>query len=126
MQVLTRTESASGKLKSPWKADTDICKVTEFCPNEIVRTTKKDVKYAMGRNYFTLTFKCDFPPIEMLRPEGSHESEEEQMSEYGTVFCFAYGLPLTYTDLVGTLEDTKKLLLANGGYIISQSTRPPI
>ena len=69
MQVLTRTESSSGKFKSPWKADTEICKVHEFYQNEIQRTTKKDVKYAMGKNYHTLTFKCTFPGVEILKPD---------------------------------------------------------
>ena len=41
MQVLTRTESANGKLKTGWKADQKVCSVISFLPNDIVRTSKK-------------------------------------------------------------------------------------
>ena len=79
----------------------------------------------MGKNYHTLTFKCTFPPVEILKPDQSKESadgpKEIEQGAPGTVFCFAYGLPLTYTDLLGDLENAKKFLLANGGYILSQS-----
>ena len=126
MQVLTRTESSSGKLKTPWRADPEICSVMEFYQNEIVRTTKKEVKYAMGRNYHTLTFKCTFPGVEMISPDEVKEPSSADQSAPGTVFCFAYGLPLTYTDLLGDLENAKKFLLANGGYILSQSKQPPL
>ena len=38
----------------------------------------------------------------------------------GTVMCFAYALPYTYSDLVTDLEYSKKFLLKNGGIIVNQ------
>ena len=123
MQVLTRTESASGKLKTPWVAEPDICRVVSFLPNDIGRTTKKTKEYAMGRTFHTLIFKCTFPPVQVIRPPpDSAAAAEGSLTEHGapgTVFCFAYALPLTYSDLLSDLENARKFLLASGGSIIS-------
>ena len=38
----------------------------------------------------------------------------------GTVLCFAYALPYTYSDLISDLENSKKFLLSNGGTIVNE------
>ena len=38
----------------------------------------------------------------------------------GTVFCFAYALPYTYSDLMSDLENSKRFLLKNGGIVVNQ------
>lgn len=123
MQILTRTESASGKLKTAWTAEQKTCRVVSFQPNDIVRTTKKEKQYACGRNFNTLAFKCTFPGVRVIKPDpDSSAAAKGSLTEHGapgTVFCFAYALPLTYSDLLSDLENAKKFLLANGGTVVS-------
>lgn len=86
----------------------------------------------MGRNYNTLKFRCEFPEIPMLKmPIQSSFDDTASVSGYtelgqndqcapGTVFCFAYALPYTYTDLLSDLQNCKKFLLKNSGIIAAQ------
>lgn len=96
----------------------------------------------MGRYYNTLKFKCVFPEISMLKTSGTgwpgvniDEDGEEESTTFGEsgykevgpndqgqpgkVFCFAYALPYTYSDLISDLENSKKFLLKNGGVIVN-------
>jgi len=41
----------------------------------------------------------------------------------GTVLCFAYALPYTYTDLMSDLLFSQKFLLKNGGKIVNQQNQ---
>ena len=102
--------------------------MVSFAPNDIVRTTKKEKQYACGKNFNTLVFKCTFPEIRVIRPPPDSQGPSGETAAKGsllehgapgTVFCFAYALPLTYSDLLSDLENAKKFLLANGGYIVS-------
>ena len=96
----------------------------------------------MGRYYNTLKFKCQFPEISVLtKNSGSNGSNgsnwhfDDTVSSVnggysevgpndegapGTVFCFAYAIPYTYSDLVSDLTNCKKFLLKNGGIIVNQ------
>ena len=38
----------------------------------------------------------------------------------GTVFCFAYSLPYTFSDLISDLENSKKFLLSHGGIVVNE------
>ena len=97
--------------------------MTSFAPNDVVRTTKKEKQYACGRTFNTLVFKCTFPAVRVIGPEpDSAAAAKGSPTEHGapgTVFCFAYALPLTYSDLLSDLENAKKFLLSNGGYVVS-------
>ena len=88
-----------------------------------MRTTKKEKQYACGRNFNSLVFKCTFPEVRVIKPEpDSAAAAKGALTEHGapgTVFCFAYALPLTYSDLLSDLENAKRFLLANGGHILS-------
>ena len=114
MQIWTRCESSNGKYKSDWECSKNV-RVVSFQPNDIVRSTKQKKEYAMGRNYHTLKFRCEFPEISMLKTSVySNFDDTTSVNPYaevgpndqealGTVFCFAYALPYTYTDLMSDL-----------------------
>ena len=58
----------------------------------------------------------------MFDNESDHTEEEVGPNDQGapgTVFCFAYALPYTYSDLMNDLEWSKKFLLAHGGALVS-------
>lgn len=44
----------------------------------------------------------------------------------GTVMCFAYALPFTYTDLRADLENCKKFLLSNEGKVVNEIDQSPL
>ena len=37
----------------------------------------------------------------------------------GTVFCFAYAMPYSYSELLHDLEQSKKFLLSHGGNLVN-------
>jgi len=121
MSVLTRTESSNGKLKSPWRFNET--EVMEYEPqNEIVRSWRKDDPDVPSRYYSTLKFRYKFPKGEKVNFDYSHQGHEEGIFEdfLGTVICFAYGLPYTYSDMLSDFEMAKKFLINNGGSFIVQ------
>ena len=72
----------------------------------------------MGRYYNTLKFRCDFPEISMIKTpvsgviddaastNGFAEVGPNDQEAPGTVLCFAYALPYTYTDLISDLMNS--------------------
>ena len=98
------------------------------------RSGKKE--YACGRYYNTLKFKVEFPEITMLNTgagasnndgaedtisaNGYSEVGPNDLDSPGTVMCFAYAIPYTYSDLMTDLAYSKKFLLKNGGIIVNQ------
>ena len=121
MRILTRTESSDGKLKSPWVFDT--CQVEEYGSNEIVRTWRKDDPEVPARYYNTLKFSYRFPAGEKVNFDYLHNNVEEGTFPdfLGTVICFAYGLPYTYSDLLSDFQASKKFLISNGGSFLMQA-----
>ena len=101
-----------------------------------MRSVSKKKEYACGKYYNTLSFKCTFPEIQMLKtqnPQWPGIPKEEETPNTGVfevgpndpgapgcVMCFAYALPYTYCDLLSDLEMSKKFLLAHGGNLVNQ------
>ena len=104
-----------------------------------MRSKSGKKEYACGRYYNTLKFRCEFPEIQILNKarglnstgaatEGGDASSSyhytevgpNDLEENGTVMCFAYALPYTYSDLITDLEFSKKFLLKNGGIIVNE------
>jgi hypothetical protein len=81
----------------------------------------------MPRSYYsTLKFRYKFPKGEDVNFDYSHQGQEEGVFEdfLGTVICFAYGLPYTYSDLLSDFENAKKFLINNGGnFIVQKNTQ---
>lgn len=138
MNIWTRTESSNGNYKSDWQCQNYVS-VQSFQQNDIVRSKSGKKEYACGRYYNTLKFRCEFPEISILNNTGGGSSyggnggEPDTSSSYryaevgpndlevpGTVMCFAYALPYTYSDLITDLEFSKKFLLKNGGFIVNE------
>ena len=121
MRIITRTESSDGKLKSPWVYDA--CTVDEYGPNEIVRTWRKDDPDVPARYYNTLKFSYKFPAGDKVNFDYLHNNVEEGTFDdfLGTVICFGYGLPYTYSDLLSDFQNAKKFLVMNGGSFLVPS-----
>ena len=67
------------------------------------------------------------PFSESLSGEEDFEVGPNDQGDYGTVFCFAYALPYTYTDLMSDLENSKQFLLSLGGTVVNQQqARSPV
>ena len=145
MKIWTCTESADGLYKSEWQLTDNDVEVISFNPNDLVRTKSRKKKYACGRTYNTLKFTCTFPEVPILRgkggvgsstawPGGLEDNNIDMNDEFlddspvdegvpGTVFCFAYALPYTYSDLMSDLENSKKFLIKNGGIIRNEKQK---
>ena len=131
MNIWTRTESTNGKYKSEWQCQNAVS-VISFQQNDIVRSKSSKKEYACGRYYNTLKFKVEFPEITMLNASNScvtgndadtisyNEVGPNDQEAPGTVMCFAYALPYTYSDLITDLEFCKKFLLKSGGMIVNE------
>lgn len=65
-----------------------------------------------GRTDERSQFYNEFSEPGQLKVSDSAEKEYE-----GSVFCFAYSLPYTYSDLLADLNLAKKFLLNNGGVL---------
>ena len=71
MNIWTCTESSDGLYKSDWQRTNNGVDVISFNPNDLIRSKSKKKKYACGRNYNTLKFRCTFPEVPTLRGVGS-------------------------------------------------------
>lgn len=106
--------------------------VLSFQQNEILRSKSSKKEYACGRYYNTLKFQCQFPEIAFLKSQGSEwpgvqkelngifEVGPNDQGAPGTVMCFAYALPYTYSDLLNDIENCKNFLLSHGGVIVNE------
>lgn len=136
MNIWTRTESANGLFKTDWDCSANnSVEVLSFSENDIVRSKSSKKEYACGRYYNTLKFRCTFPEIQTLGAGPSGDGADDSVTEAevgpdgkgesGNVFCFAYALPYTYSDLLTDLENSKKFLLSNGGIIVNELKSAP-